>query len=296
LQYIYDAVEQWARKKTLGSSSLLSAGSNHDNNDDDNSGIDGNFLKSRSGGAGIKVLVKAVRVEIHSRQGKILLQAGALPAAATVFERAHDEYQAMIEIRDENVGSGDDDDDDFSQLSFGKESLVRNVPTQILLNEGLLHFAHLDYDLAMGKFEMAIESQRKEIANTKSAASTSKSRLYDFDSLLDTEGELLVPCLNNLVLSTLYSCRKRQSLNLMEGLVREDPGRYLTPSMAFNLCTLYELGSDNTTSDKKKRVLQLIAKRFLLHDVGSENFRLSKNKLIDCFWHGIGETHFVEVC
>jgi len=274
LEYVFDAVENWARKKTLGSS-YLSAGSNHNNNND-HSGIDDNFSKSRSGGAGIKVLVKAVRVEIYSRQGKILLQAGALPAAATVFERAHDEYQAMIEIRDEHVGSGgDDDDDDFSQLSFGKESLVRNVPTQILLNEGLLHFAHLDYDLAMGKFEMAIESQRKEIANTKSAASTSKSRLYDFDSLLDTEGELLVPCLNNLALSTLYSCRMRQSVDLMEGLVREDPGRYLTPSMAFNLCTLYELGSDNATSDKKKRVLQLIAKRFSLHDVGSENFRLS---------------------
>lgn len=253
---------------------------------------------SRSGGSGdsgdsggrggdIEVLVKAVKVEIYSRQGKILLQAGALPAAATVFEWAHDEYQAMLEMRDVHVGSvvvvggGDDvDDTDFSQLSFGKESIVRNVPTQILLNEGLLHFAHLDYDLAMGKFQMAIELQRKEIAKSiasTSTTTTSKSSrpLYDFDNLLDTEGELLVPCLNNLALSTLYSCRMREAVNLMEGLVREDPGRYLMPSMAFNLCTLYELGSDDATSDKKKRVLQLIAKRLTLHEVGSESFRLS---------------------
>ena len=224
---------------------------------------------SRSGGSGdsgdsggrggdIEVLVKAVKVEIYSRQGKILLQAGACSSG------------------------GDDvnDDTDFSQLSFGKGSIVRNVPTQILLNEGLLHFAHLDYDLSMGKFQMAIELQRKEIAKSiasTSTTTTSKSSrpLYDFDNLLDTEGELLVPCLYNLALSTLYSCRMREAVNLMEGLVREDPGRYLMPSMAFNLCTLYELGSDDATSDKKKRVLQLIAKRLTLHEVGSESFRLS---------------------
>ena len=40
-------------------------------------------------------MTKAVKIELYSRQGKILLQAGALPAAATVFERAHDLYQTM---------------------------------------------------------------------------------------------------------------------------------------------------------------------------------------------------------
>lgn len=67
----------------------------------------------------------------------------------------------------------------------------------------------------------------------------------------------------------------RDAVNMMEGLVRENPSRYLTQSMAYNLCTLHELGTDNATSEKKKRVLQLIAKRFSLHDIGNESFHLN---------------------
>jgi hypothetical protein len=61
----------------------------------------------------------------------------------------------------------------------------------------------------------------------------------------------------------------------MEGLIREDPTAFLTERVIFNLCTLYELGSDSTVGTRKKRVLQLIAKRFFLHDVGPESFRIN---------------------
>jgi hypothetical protein len=40
--------------------------------------------------------------------------------------------------------------------------------------------------------------------------------------------------------------------------------------------TLYELSSDAATSTRKKRVLQVIAKRFFLHDIGAECFRLGQ--------------------
>ncbi len=215
----------------------------------------------------VEWLIKAVKVEIYSRQGKILLQVGALPAAATIFERAHDEYQDM--------GMGD-----YSivrkSTSISSETFVKNVPTQILLNEGLLHFAHMDYDLAETKFTTAIDMLRNEKeGDDTNTTSMSQRELYDFDALIDTEGDLIVPCLNNLALCALYTCRMREAVDLMEGLVRENPSRYLTQSMAFNLCTLHELGADNTTSDKKKRVLQLIAKRFSLHDIGNESFRLN---------------------
>ena len=80
--------------------------------------------------------------------------------------------------------------------------------------------------------------------------------------------------MNNLALCALYTCRMREAVDLIESLIREDPTKYLTSTLAFNLCTLYELGSENSISDKKKRILQSIAKRFTLHDVGKENFRL----------------------
>ncbi|OEU20345.1 hypothetical protein FRACYDRAFT_236419 [Fragilariopsis cylindrus CCMP1102] len=61
----------------------------------------------------------------------------------------------------------------------------------------------------------------------------------------------------------------------LEGLVRDDPAAFLTERVAFNLCTLYELGADSTVATRNKRVLQLIAKRFFLHDIGPESFRVT---------------------
>jgi hypothetical protein len=61
----------------------------------------------------------------------------------------------------------------------------------------------------------------------------------------------------------------------LEGLVRDDPAAFLTERVAFNLCTLYELGSDSAVATRNKRVLQLIAKRFFLHDIGPESFRVT---------------------
>jgi hypothetical protein len=38
--------------------------------------------------------------------------------------------------------------------------------------------------------------------------------------------------------------------------------------------TLYELQCDSVVAARKKRVLQLLAKRFMLQDIGPESFRL----------------------
>ena len=94
-------------------------------------------------------------------------------------------------------------------------------------------------------------------------------------NLLDVEEELVAPALNNMALCALYTCRMRAAVALFEGLIREDPTKYLTECMVFNLCTLYELGSDHQVSERKKRILQLVAKRFMLHDVGAYKLQRS---------------------
>jgi tetratricopeptide (TPR) repeat protein len=210
-------------------------------------------------------LVSGVRIEVYSRQGKILLQAGALPAAASIFERAHDEFQLMKRKRNGNVENNPQLQDLLNQ------SLLSNAPTQILLNEGLLHYAHMDYDLAAEKFQKGLELQRQ--VGMPLIFAMNRNTLKD---VLEPEEELLVPCLNNLALCAMYTCRMRDAVSMMEALIRENPTRYLTECMAFNLCTLYELGSDNSISDHKKKTLQLVAKRFSLHDVGNDSFRLVK--------------------
>jgi tetratricopeptide (TPR) repeat protein len=222
----------------------------------------------------LEYLTKAVKMEVYSRQGKILLQSGALPAAATVFERAHDIFQTMdLNLHSQTLNT-------VKLTVHGNDfSLIRNMRTQILMNEGLLHFAHMDYDLAETKFKSAVECQRVfQREDGSEDHDHHRAGVYQGlsgDELMSSEGDLLIPCLNNLALCALYTCRMRDAINMMESLVREDPTKYLTEVMVFNLCTLYELASDNSTSERKKRVLQSIAKRFTLHDIGPENFRLN---------------------
>jgi hypothetical protein len=91
----------------------------------------------------------------------------------------------------------------------------------------------------------------------------------------DADSSLTVESLNNLSLCLLYSGNMRLAVQELEGLVREDPTLYLTEGMAFNMCTLYELGSDGEECTRRKKILQRVAKRFFLHDVGVESFRLN---------------------
>ncbi len=250
------------------------------------------FILGKSGSSSVSIrnathiMNKSILIEMFSRQGRVLLQAGALPAAATVFERAHDEFQELESsgILEKVARKGSSSTSSTSTNTrvgndwLSEQKIVKNIPTQILLNEGLLHFAHMDYDLAEIKFNNAIQIQRKEQGEELNLDEEGRRDLQNtqlIDRMVDTEGDLLVPCLNNFALCALYTCRMREAITLMEALIREDPTRYLTHCIVFNLCTLYELGWDNTMSDKKKQVLQLVAKRFSLHDIGAESFRLN---------------------
>lgn len=89
---------------------------------------------------------------------------------------------------------------------------------------------------------------------------------------------MLLSCLTLFAaLFFLFSCKQcrlHDSIAVMESLVREDPTAFLTERIALNLCTLYELSADTSVATRKKQLLQLIAKRFFLHDIGPESFRI----------------------
>lgn len=212
----------------------------------------------------VDLVTCAFKVEIYSREGRLLLQAGCLPEAATIFERAHNIHQTMKDENDDLSG-GHDSTKDSNYIKLG---IAQNIPIQILMNEGLLHFAHLDYDLAQEKFTRAIEMV------SRVQSKLSDRCLFQDVEILSSEGNFLIPCVNNLALSSLYTCRMREAVAMLEALIREDATKYLTECLAFNLCTMYELGYDTTTSNHKKRLIQRVAGRFALHDVGQECFRL----------------------
>jgi tetratricopeptide (TPR) repeat protein len=190
-------------------------------------------------GGGSKQPKQQRAVELLSRQGRVLLQAGAVDQAAIVMEQARAAAAA-------STSSGSEADQ-----------------ARLLVNDGLLHFSCSRHDSAMVCFQQASELLRSSNPNNSIVNSVGDEQL------------LYSEAMNNWALCALYTCRLHDALTIMESLVRENVTAYLTDRVALNLCTLYELASDSTISGRKKRVLQLIAQRFALHDIGPECFRVS---------------------
>lgn len=102
--------------------------------------------RSVSGGSSVlirntaQLITKAIVIEMLSRQGRVLLQSGALPAAATIFERAHDENQEILSVgMIDKISGVDSNVTDISSKDSDiilKQKIIQNIPTQIMINEG----------------------------------------------------------------------------------------------------------------------------------------------------------------
>ena len=227
-------------------------------------------------------LIGAARIDIRSRQGWIFLQSGAIPEAERIFALAEQD-RTNVEAALNNAEAYSVTNPN-SALANGLTStaLIIHTPARCLVNDGLRLLALQDYESSMQCFTDAMENLQRLHTPDMSAAPP----YHDEEELAATIGfgsegsggpgpSLIAPCLNNLALCALYTCRMHHAVAMMESLVREGPTVFLTERLAFNLCTLYELGSDGPASERKKRVLQLVSKRFFLHDIGSESFRIN---------------------
>eukprot|EP00970_Alexandrium_tamarense_P020823 scaffold15726_cov200-Alexandrium_tamarense.AAC.8 len=219
-----------------------------------------------------ELILSSASVELLSRQILILLQSGALAAAHIVQSDVNSHSTRVREITSSQSTTQ-------TTLAFlQKEStLVRQVPIRQLVNEGLLLFACANYSDATKCFRDALYKQKELGASSEIRPSGCPSfkELASPTLGFDADSSLTVESLNNLSLCLLYSGNMRLAVQELEGLVREDPTLYLTEGMAFNMCTLYELGSDGEECTRRKKILQRVAKRFFLHDVGVESFRLN---------------------
>ncbi len=203
-------------------------------------------------------LLAAYRCEILSRQGRILLQIGALPQVANVFEAARQTWTCL---------------NSKMPSELVDHSLIQLLPVKEAMNEGLFDFAKSNFDRAMSSFSRAVDLLRS--AGVPMLKYDPEDWMGPTVAGSETPNIVYSECMNNMSLCALYTCRMKDAVSLLEGVIREDPGSFLTERTAFNLCTLYELGADSAVSAKRKRILQLIAKRFFLHDVGPESFRVN---------------------
>ena len=148
------------------------------------------------------------------------------------------------------------------------------IPSLLKVNEGLLNFANSNYSHALQSFSQAIIILKKSGDNLHSKYCTQD---WIGPSIVGTQSprKIYNETINNITLCHLYMCNMKEAVVQLESLVRQDPTAFLTERVAFNLSTLYELGSESGVANRKKRVLQLIAKRFFLHDIGPESFRIA---------------------
>ena len=205
---------------------------------------------------------RAYKCEILSRQGLIFLQLGALQEASQIFEQAKTVWEGATEGEQAPPKPSTD-------TSMMVQLLA---PAQLSVNEGLLCFGY-------GRYDQALEFFRKAIQQIRGSGILEHKKQLEHGLFPDYFGlspaqALYSETINNMSLCALYTCRLKEALLLMESVVREDPTSYLTERIALNLCTMYELSNETSVSSRKKRVLQLIAKRFSLHDIAPENFRL----------------------
>jgi tetratricopeptide (TPR) repeat protein len=205
----------------------------------------------------VQALTVAYRLEFISRQCRILLQTGALDQAGVLLQQARSEWKMFHPT----VSS--------SQNGSLRSAIISLVAAQLSSIDGLLKFSFGHYEEALEAFRTVIQELRSVRAIR---GNEQQQKHHPFESL---HTSLYSETINNMALCALYTCRLQEALQLMESLVRENVTAYLTERVALNLCTLYELSMDSNSAIRKKQVLQLIANRFLLQDIGVECFRVS---------------------
>ena len=192
------------------------------------------------------ILMKAYMCEILSRQGRIFLQAGAVFEAGELFEDAKTIWSEVESSSSSSILLP-------KELSYHNESLKVATPSLLEVNEGLFYFAKSNYDHALQSFSKAINILRKD---GSSSNFHSKYRIGDWIGPViagcQTPTKLYNEAVNNMTLCHLYMCNMKDAVVSLEGLVRDDPAAFLTERVAFNLCTLYELGADSTVATRNK--------------------------------------------
>jgi tetratricopeptide (TPR) repeat protein len=209
----------------------------------------------------LSTLTAAYRSDFLSRQGRVLLQAGSLDQADRIFQLAATEWK----------NRGVDGPSRHDELLL-QDYVVCHVTAQLSSNNGLLKFSYGKYEEALESFRTVVQQLRQLDRSPTGERVGAVKRHHPLEGLFNS---LYSETINNMALCALYTCRLPEALQLMESLVQDDVTAHLTERVALNLCTMYELSLDSTASMRKKKVLQLVARRFCLQDIGVECFRVS---------------------
>lgn len=129
------------------------------------------------------------------------------------------------------------------------------------LNAGLLYFAQDQYLDAMKEYEQAL--------------ALAQARDQDSYTFIDLDADILTNVVNNMAICALYCCDVKKAVLCLEKIIQQDPERHLQNFVVFNLCTLYDLACENTTSTRRKKILREVAERYELDHLDTRLFRIA---------------------
>jgi hypothetical protein len=93
--------------------------------------------------------------------------------------------------------------------------------------------------------------------------------------IIDMGESLLGIAVNNYSICCMYLKNINEAVKVMEELIQDNPTRYMTDAIVFNLCTMYDLTSSQEISGSKKKTLQQISNMFNVVDLHWRSFRLN---------------------
>lgn len=195
-------------------------------------------------------VIKA-EVILLCRLSRIMLQMGSIKAAVTYCERAQ---KALT--------------------SSGGLLEADETADHVELARGLTLFAQDRFEPAISIFGAILSrdhgrqtSDTFDVLSAKSLqAESSTNPLFSFLAGIELEETLLSVAANNFAVAALHLRKMSTSVSKLESLICDDPVRYLTDPIVFNLCTLYELSCSLEVSTSKKKILQSMAMNYRVED------------------------------
>ncbi|ETW01031.1 hypothetical protein H310_06663 [Aphanomyces invadans] len=180
------------------------------------------------------------RVILASRLGRIYLQLGDLTRAEELFA-------------------------DAAAFNLQIDSPRHDCSARLLLNQGLLHFAHNRFKEALDAFNTILGVYSGDDAVDHD--STEPFASWD-------DGDVVSSAANNMSICALYSCEVQTAVTVLETVLQSDPRRHLHSAIVFNLSTLYDLVCDSANSTNRKGMIKRLADTYNVEHIDTACFRI----------------------
>lgn len=213
---------------------------------------------------------------LDSFAGFLFLHVGSIGSAETSFECAQKWFcLAHNYLKEHSSSMFNFSMTSKSAISTTSSTWPFSLPYNPFIQAALVAFAGGRCCLASRLFDWASREVYRNVTFASPAQDISALIPESADRCSIVGGHpLSSKCTNNLAVCALNMCDLEAAVWLLEQLVRSNPPLHLDQPVAFNLCTMYDLSTDNTKALSRKRLLQQAVTRYQLPGLAASTFHV----------------------